>query len=298
MRLAWLVLAHRFPGQVVRLARRLASDGSSVLIHVDAKTKADVYDEIRDGLRDLANVTFVTRRRVNWGDPGHLLATLTGIEELLASGTPFDRFTLLTGQDYPVRSPSEIDSYFAAHPQDCFIQHFPLPREAGREYAGRIDRLGWAGDGGLQRYERWHFRLFGRQSAFPNSVLRLPVRRRLPGRLQPFGGSAYWSMSSAAAEYVHRFGRENPRVVRFFRTVAMPEEMYFQTVLLNSPLASHAVNDDLRYLEWHGHSPHPDVLTAADFDGIVRSEALFARKFDPEVDSAIVDLIDAHLDRS
>jgi hypothetical protein len=75
----------------------------------------------------------------------------------------------------------------------------------------------------------------------------------------------------------------------------VPDEHFFHTIVLNSPLKDTVVNDDLRYLEWH----HPDVaggpavLGRQDYKKVMTSEALFARKFDVTHDSEVLDMIDA-----
>jgi hypothetical protein len=40
---------------------------------------------------------------------------------------------------------------------------------------------------------------------------------------------------------------------------------------------------------------NPKILTVKDFDAVAQSECFFARKFDIKVDTAILDMIDAHL---
>jgi hypothetical protein len=57
------------------------------------------------------------------------------------------------------------------------------------------------------------------------------------------------------------------------------------------------VNDDLRYVDWSEGGPSPRVLTSYDLERMVRSSALFARKFDPRVDAAVIDALDAHIDK-
>lgn len=73
----------------------------------------------------------------------------------------------------------------------------------------------------------------------------------------------------------------------------VPDEIFFQTILLNSSLASDIVNDDMRYIEWKDpNSGSPSVLDMNDFPGLANSPKLFARKFDEEVDVEILDRID------
>jgi hypothetical protein len=90
----------------------------------------------------------------------------------------------------------------------------------------------------------------------------------------------------------------HPRVVRFYRRTFAPDESFFQTIVMNSPLAPRVVNNDLRFESWEEDSDHPAILTVDDLPEIVRSEALFAKKFDVAVDAEVMDRIDAELARA
>ena len=53
-------------------------------------------------------------------------------------------------------------------------------------------------------------------------------------------------------------------------------------------------NDDLRYVHWRNwNDARPAILGTDDFDTIMASGKLFARKFDSACDSQILDMIDA-----
>ena len=52
----------------------------------------------------------------------------------------------------------------------------------------------------------------------------------------------------------------NPDYVRFFEHVFVPDELFFQTIIMNSPLRDTVENDDLRYLDW-SREPAPAVFT-------------------------------------
>ncbi len=93
-----------------------------------------------------------------------------------------------------------------------------------------------------------------------------------------------------------RFVRRNPRFVRFFEHALLPDELFFQTIVMNSPLVETVVDDHLRYIDW-SVDPGPAVLRAADFDTLIASGSLLARKFDDTVDATILDLLDAHIER-
>jgi hypothetical protein len=228
-------------------------------------------------------VHFLQRHRSYYGGFGHVRATLKGMTEVFRRFPSFEYAVLLTGQDYPIKSNSYIEEYFARNHPRSFMEYFPLPSEEWDE-------------GGLDRIERWHIRLGGRYVCFPNNQ-DARIKRTFPRGLQPFGGSAYWCLSRKCMEFIHHFLEVNPRYTRFFRFVNVPDEIFFQTIVMNSPLADQVVNDDLRYVEWRDPeiAGGPAILGKDDFGKMIESRKLFARKFDIGHDPEILDLIDARI---
>ena len=161
----------------------------------------------------------------------HVAASLEGISAIVENGIPCDHAVLLTGQDFPVKSNEEIKARLDRNHGWSFLSYFPVP-----------DNDEWLPDGGLDRIDRWHFWVRGRRLQLPSedgqgrlgSALRLvngvvPRRRFLPG-LRPYGGSSYWCLSGEAVAFVHRYIRDHPEFVSFFRRVFIPDELFFQTV--------------------------------------------------------------------
>jgi Core-2/I-Branching enzyme len=279
MRIAYIVTAYKNPDQAVRLIRRLDADDVHFFVHVDKKTNESDSARIVAPLNGLPHVHFLARHRCDWGGFGHVKATIKGIDEIVRKGLEPDYVILLTGQDYPIATNGAIKEVLARSNGKSFLAHFSLPTDE------------WEA-GGLPRIDRWHIRLHGRH--YIVSGRRLSIERRIPLGLRPFGGSSYWCLSWRCVEYAHRFIRENPSYVRFFRYVDVPDEIFFQTIILNSPLRETVVNDDLRYVHWRDwNDARPAILGADDFETIMGSGKLFARKFDSACDSQILDMIDA-----
>lgn len=282
MKIAYIISAYKYPGQLVRLISRLDQEGATFFVHVDKKAADFVYQAVVEGTRPLPNVHFLKRYRCYWGGFGHVQATLEGFEEIFRRETSFDYAILLTGQDYPIKSNAYIRDFLLQNQGKSFLHHFPLPTTE------------WE-DTGLARIENWHLRWFGRHLVVPGSLLP-GLRRSLPEGLKPYGGSSYWCLARECVAYVYRFVRENPAYVRYFKTVDVPDEIFFQTILMNSPLAKSVVNDDLHYVVWQvPDSGSPEILRLEDFEQIARSPKLFARKFDATVDELVLDRIDLEL---
>jgi hypothetical protein len=275
LRIAYIISAYKRLNQVSRLVRRLHTDTAAFFVHVDRKTDDHEYAALTASLQDDPAVHFLERHACHWGGFGHVRATLKGIDELGRSGTPFDYVILLTGQDYPIKSNDYIESFFTSANGKSFMGFSALPSDS------------WSPRGGLDRIEFRHLRLHGRH-------LRSPFRRPFPAGLRPYGGGAYWCLSRACIEYVARFVADRPDVVAFFRSVDIPDELFFQTIVLNSELRDTVVNDNLRYIDWT-RGKRPAILKSDDFEALRASPKLFARKFDVEQDKNVLDLVDRHL---
>lgn len=276
MRIAYLILAHQLPEQLVRLVRRLNTPSSLFLIHINRRSDDAVYRTARAGLAELNNVVFLRRHKLYWGGFGHVRATIEGLDELYRRSVRFDYVALLTGQDYPIKPVSQIE--------------WTLDESGGRSFMVH-DRLPGGLADGMERITRWHSRRIGVPRGWHLSV---PIRRRFPRELVPYGGSSYWWLSREAVDYIRRFIAERPDFYRFFKHVDIPDESFFHTILINSPLRESVVNDELRYVDWT-RDPMPAVLGVGDLETLRRSAKLLARKFDSTIDAEILDRIDREL---
>jgi hypothetical protein len=278
VKLAYLIRAHHRPSQLARLVRRLDHDGVSFYIHVSARTSRETYGAMRDALRDAPNVHWTPRVKTYYGGFSLVKAILVGIGNI-AMTEPLPAYTiLLSGQDYPLKPPEAIASFLSRHAGKSFIEHFPLPSQ--RDWR--------AENGGLDRIRYWHFE----QIAYRTRQLRIPLlRRSFPRGFQPYGGSAWCALTAECLRYVIDFVTHNKSFVRFFKHVFIPDEVFLQTIILNSPLRDAVVNDVLHYLEWPGGA-HPATFGAEDLPKLIASGKLFARKFDVKHDAEILDLLD------
>jgi hypothetical protein len=291
VRLVYMILAHRLGEQLVRLVERLSSPQASFLIHVDSKTRDRAFFAAAGELGDRANASFVRRLSLHWGRYGHVQATLIGLAEAVGRGVPFDHFVLLTGQDYPIKPQEAIEAHFERHRGTSFMEWYRLPR------------ADWPHEGGMERISyRYYRNPFRRDPEPEHRLLRMPSprlrfvpRQRLPDGFRPYEGSAHWSLSREAALYAHDFARANRWYRRFMKRVLLPEEFFFQTVIMNSPHAENVVNDDLYYVDWSEGGWHPAVLEPRHLPELAASDALFARKFDSIRHPETLDLVDREL---
>jgi hypothetical protein len=108
----------------------------------------------------------------------------------------------------------------------------------------------------------------------------LPFRRKVPEGLTFYGTSQWFNLTGKAVDYILEQVASTD-ILRRFRFTYCADEIFFQTLLLNSPLASSCVNRCLRYLEFENGS-RPRTLSSADYAQLIENPdgRLFARKFD------------------
>ena len=296
MRIAYILTAYQRPAQLVRLIKRLNSPTATFFIHVDRKTDGRTFAQMVEPLKSFAHVFFLERHACYWGDFSQVRASLAGIRELMERRTPFDYAMLLTGQDYPLKSNACLEDFLEKSGGDSYLSYYPMPLAS------------WAGHGGMDRINHWHAQWLQRiwvlltlRNPFRAGNLRSPAKgiflppRSWPFPMRLFGGEAHWCLSKKCIEYIHDFLRRDTAYLRFFKHVGIPDEIFYQTLLLNSPLAPSLKNTRIHYINWNGN-PAPVILRCTDFETLLQSPCLFARKFDTTVDAEIMDQLDRVLD--
>jgi hypothetical protein len=215
-------------------------------------------------------------------------ATLRGLETILTAPEPPEHVVLMSGQDYPLRSASEIATFLDGYRGQSFMASWAMPSDL-------YDR-----DGGMFRLRYWHVPVRRRR-------VRIPIPRRYPPGVAPYGGSAFMVLDRASAQAVLDFARIRPDVVRFHRHVWAVDEHFIQTALRNSQRGEAVIDENLWHLEWAPPGKHPHTFRAEDFPRLASAarnssgaggEArakLFARKFDDDVDARVLDLLDAEV---
>jgi hypothetical protein len=281
----------------------LRHDGVRFHIHIDAKVDEAPFRRALEERGPTGDVVFAARRfRMNWGGFSLAAAPLSCMREILATGTP-DRICSMSGQDYPLISNAAIAEYMARHAGTEFISYGAMPPSFWPlEYMARIERhhfydweaLTWPGNRTGSRRAPYRLRLVRKVAHW------LLPRRSFPAGFTPYAGSAWSCLTGATARRLVEMADAHPELARFYRYSEHADEMYFQTLLLNSGMdparirgeyGENALGDYLWFVDWQGQ-PSPRILREQDLDLLLASGRMFARKFDAETDSRILDLID------
>ncbi|WP_194726675.1 beta-1,6-N-acetylglucosaminyltransferase [Noviherbaspirillum malthae] len=280
MRLAYFILAHKNAEQIIRLVHRLQNSDTYFFIHLDRRAPATVLDILERAFINRSDVVFTRRHSCYWGNFGIVLGTLECIYSSLDRNICFDYGILLSGQDYPLQSNAHIHAYFERHGGAEFIESFPMDMPNRWTNMPGVFRA-------LRRVQWMTFFVRSRR-------LYLPLRRTLPYGFRAYGGSQWWALTRSCLAYIRATHDSHPQLLRFFKHTFIPDECYFQTIISNSPFAKNICNNDLHYIDWDRPNPNkPRTFESADLVYLQQAKQLFARKFDPALDAAIMDHLDA-----
>ncbi|RYE37116.1 MAG: hypothetical protein EOP42_00795 [Sphingobacteriaceae bacterium] len=287
MNKAYIILVHKKPQQLVRLIKTLDDGSATFFIHIDKSVPVEQFAL----LNQFGNkVKLVERIHSKWSTFGLVECTLNGLKTAYQCGNKFDRIILLSGQDYPIKSNEQINTFLQESRYSNFLEYWPLPNYEK-----------WPNDrGGMYRIDKYFFGLNQLQLFLSRSINFLGnlfpfLRRKLPANMRPYAGSQWWIIDNYALNYIVRFVEENPKYSAFHKYTFGSDELYFQMILLNSQdekILNSIENNNKRFMKWKTAAAHPDLLKAEDLSKIKKSNALFARKFDLKKDKEILDLID------
>ena len=108
---AFIFQVHKQPELFSRIVRRLDSGNHHFFVNVDAKVKNP--NDFESSVKDVANVHFMSPRwNVHHGGRSQYLCTLDLLRMVKRMLPDYAFVHSLSGQDYPLRSNAEFDSFF------------------------------------------------------------------------------------------------------------------------------------------------------------------------------------------
>ncbi|KAL2233333.1 beta-glucuronosyltransferase GlcAT14A [Sesamum indicum] len=209
----------------------------------------------------------------------NLAAVLRAAAVLLKVDRSWDWFVTLSALDYPLITQDDLSHVFASVRRDLnFIDH---TSDLGWKEGQRIQPI--VVDPGTYLARR-------------TQIFHATEKRPMPDAFRVFTGSPWVVLSRSFLEFCV-FGWDNlPRtLLMYFTNVVLPQEVYFHSVICNSPeFKNTTVNADLRYFVWDDPPKmEPHFLNTTDYDEMVKSGAVFARQFGK--DEPVLNMIDRNI---
>ena len=273
MSVGFIMMCHTALFRAAQVARHLANAGCPVVIHVDSRVGREEYAGLVARVADLEDVSFSPRFACNWGTWSLVAATQGAAEQILHRHPHIRHVYLASGACLPLRPVDELIDYLAARPTTDFIESVTTADVTWTKGGLDTERFslhfpfGW----------RSHRRLFDLTVRLQR---RLRMHRRMPKGIVPHLGSQWWCLTRQTLSAILQ---DPDRALhdRFFRTVWIPDESYFQTLarLYASNIESRSLTLTKFDVQGKPHSFYDDHLQL-----LRRSDCFVARKIWPHAE--------------
>ncbi len=290
MRAAHVILVHKNPAQVAQLVSILAHPDIDCFVHVDAKVDIGPYLFLN---QTPGVYLCAARTDIRWAEYSLVLGMRNALAEAISRGS-YDYINLISGQDLPLQPAAQFLEFLQTNQGKEFITCYVDPL-SGDPLSQRPEALSWWKDAHAHawKYNLDHWRVPGKYFIQKMANLLLP-QRKFPLRGYALAGRSGWfTLSGGALRYAIDFLDAHPELGKFFKYAWGSDELVFSTILYNSPYRK-CIADNLLYTDWSEGKPNPKVLRMEDLNTLMGSGKFFARKFDPEVDTAVMDTLRAH----
>jgi hypothetical protein len=241
LKLCYGVMTHANPNATIRLVEALYEVGHSFIIHVDAKeNSADTYNALVEyaSSRDFIHILDDPFRvRVNWGGFSMVNATLQILRYAFAVDRPhmapldFHKFVHMAATSYPIVSNTQIRRRIASYPLDANMFSVVLK-------------------GMNPSPDVWQY--FVECDDAMHRIYRLPPLTEGRSGVDLYTASQWFVLSREFAKYL-----ADPLPGTFVfdflpsvEHVAIADETFFGTVLMNTPFCHKHHNDNFLHLQF------------------------------------------------
>ena len=277
MRVAYIILAHADALALHRLISVIDPKKRDIFVHIDRKAQDT-------GFFDLAKNKNVKKIEkifdIYWGHFSLLEATMYMLQSAMDVHY-FDYFHVISGADYPIRPLDDFEAFLERGDRKSYVHvvsDLPDPECEKRIYSPYLiqnrDRLSVI----FQKI------LFG---AARSSAL---FRRRPPPGLVFKRGADWFTFPHHVVAWLLDQWLENATRT-YFQRVFIPGELFFPTMVLNSPYSEEHAGDPIRYTKWT-ERPSPEILVEKDLHKMIASSAFFARKVSSSKSGRLLDEVD------
>lgn len=282
---AYLIMAFNDVYCYSKLINLLDYEKNDIFVHIDKK--ADIM-EFKSVKTHKAGLYFTDRISVDWGDYSQIAAELILMKNAKSHG-PYRRYHLLSGVDLPLHSQKMIHEFFDSYPDKEFVG-ICSPKDI-RENS--IYRIGYRHI--CLHYYRSHNLILKCYSHFVHrcaiEIQRLFNIKRNLHELEISRGPQWFSITNDLLQYI----LENEDFIEHtFNHGFCVDELFIPTLVWNSRYRDKVFSCNQyescdRLIDFKRGNPW--VWRTEDFDTLVNSGKMFARKFSSKVDVNIINKI-------
>lgn len=278
---AYLIIAHGNWNVLKILISLLDDERNDIYLHIDLKSKEFPFDEIKV---NKSKLYFLPSQKIFWADYSMIECEMR-LFETAYKKYRYSYFHLLSGVDLPIKPIEEVYNFFENSGKN-FIGIVP------KEVYYSVRRVKYYHPLLSNKYYRGSKVLKGIDRILEYCQKAIGVNRLRNKKISIIDGWQWLSITNSFCEYALS-KREEIRSV--FQNTISCDELVFQTLIYNSPFyktlydKNDLKNGSMRYIDWNRGKPY--TWGTQDFEELINSPYMFARKFDENVDMQIVKMI-------
>ncbi len=244
MKIAYIMLVHKNFNQIKLLTDQLADELTHVYIHVDKKNE-ELFNELKNEYVNNENVSIIDKRiKVNWSGFSQVQATLNLMESALENNNfKFEYISLISGQDFPIKSNDYIRKFLSDNNGNQFIQYRDINNDKKFLFRLKIYNFFRENPNARKAYIKIVDNILRR-------LQKLVIKRKNLEGFNLYTGSQWFTLSRECVEYIFKYLEENNKYLLDFKYTFCPDEEFFQILILNSKFKEKVINDNLRYIDW------------------------------------------------
>ena len=272
---AYLIIAHNQPQLLKMLCQLLDHPCHDIFIHVHAEAKGFDFEEIKNAVKSSC-ITFIPRVVVRWGGYSLVNCEMNLLKAATAKDT-YSYYHLLSGADMPLRSAQQIYEFFEDN--------------SGKEFVDvGYGESKW--DAKMEKRIRYYYPLrdkFNARDSFAGLIEKKLVKLQQKigvDRIKNIdkkiaSGSQWFSITHGLA--LHVLNNEQ-WVEKYFKYCGCGDEMFLQMLVRDTEFEKNLYEgkekrlSNSRYIDWKRGNPY--TFKEQDFDELMNSGCMFARKFD------------------
>lgn len=293
---AYLIIAHNNWRQVSLLLSTLDDERNDIYLHIDKKCKNVPIDSLRESVKK-STLHVYKKFKIYWGHFSQVECELYLFEK--ASRNKYFRYHLISGADLPIKSQDYIHDFFEKNADYEFVHYDTDERLKNDHEIGRRTKYYHF----LQKYRRrFKVKVINETFTFLERVslviqIIFHVNRLKNSKLKIRYGSNWVSITDDLVCFILK---NKDLIYKMFKYTNCSDELFIQTLLYNSKYKNQlydkkfddSIEANKRLIDWNrGNNGNPYVWKISDKELIDKSECLFARKFDINIDEEIVNYI-------
>lgn len=266
MKHAYLIIAHEEFEVLQPLIKALDDERNDIYLHIDKKVEIMPVIHVQH-----SNLFLIEQRiDVRWGDVSQIESEYVLFELALTNSENYTRYILISGTHLPLRSQSEIHTFFNTHENKEILSYLYTNSYEVNFKIGRYHFFTKHFRDKSRLQQGWFHLLW-------HSILKIQQLLNITRDTKRITIKAnnWVCLTENAVKYI--IEKKEEILIRFQHTLC-GDEFFVPYLLENSNGRFKLMNyDKLLYNDFEGSNPR--VLTMNDYDFLIHSEFLFARKF-------------------